>query len=111
MSNYASYLLRGNTDTLLLSLIDEMTSAHGYQLIKEIENRSNGFFRLKEGTIYPALRKLENDGLLEGNWQSTSNGPARRCYAITDKGREVLRERKLSWNNFTSIMNLVFKAG
>lgn len=110
-TDYSSSLLHGNTDMLILGLIDEMKSAHGYQLIKEMDRRSNGFFRLKEGTLYPLLRKLENKGLLEGKWESTSNGPERRCYLITNKGREFLNYRKASWRYFTNAINLVFKTG
>lgn len=109
MPEYSSNLLHGNTDMLILSLIDELKSAHGYQLIKEMEKRSNGFFRLKEGTMYPLLRKLESDGLLAGKWQVTSSGPEKRCYMITQKGRDVLSRRKKLWENFTSAINLVFQ--
>jgi DNA-binding PadR family transcriptional regulator len=93
---------------LLLGLIDELRSAHGYQLIKEVEKRSGGFFHLKEGTIYPTLRRMESDGLLIGQWQTTSNGPKKCCYMITAKGREVLSSQKVSWQNFTKAINLVF---
>jgi DNA-binding PadR family transcriptional regulator len=105
----SSDLLRGNIDMLLLSLIYEFGSAHGYQLIKEVNKRSHGFFHLKEGTIYPALHHMENDGLLQGSWQATSNGPQRRCYVITKKGCEVFSHRKADWLNFTKAMNLVFE--
>ncbi len=110
MTDYSSNLLRGNTDMLILSLIDELKSAHGYQLIKEMEKRSNGFFRLKEGTMYPLLRKLVSDGLLEGKWEATSSGPEKRCYMITQKGHEALSHRKALWENFSSAINLVFQA-
>jgi DNA-binding PadR family transcriptional regulator len=66
---YDSDLLRGNTDSLLLFLIDEHGQTYGYQLIKEIERRSRGYFHFREGTVYPALRKLENDGLILGAWK------------------------------------------
>jgi len=109
MNDYSAGLLHGNTDMLILGLIDELESAHGYQLIKEMERRSNGFFRLKEGTMYPLLRKLENEGLLVGKWQATSYGPEKRCYLITSKGKEFLNYRKASWRDFANAINLVFK--
>ncbi len=111
MTKYTSNLLRGNTDMLLLGLIDEFKTTHGYQIIKEVEKRSNGLFKLKEGTIYPVLRKLESEGLLKGEWKATSSGPERRCYSITQKGREVLCHRRASWENFSNAINLVFKTG
>jgi len=107
--SYDSDLLRGNTDSLLLYLIDALESAYGYQLIKEIRNRSHGFFLFKEGTVYPALRKLENEGLVEGEWQVRPGGQERRYYRITEKGREALRNRMVMWHSFTMAMNLVFK--
>ena len=108
-SDYPPDLLRGNTDVLLLSLIDELESTYGYQLIKEMGKRSQGFFRFKEGTIYPALRKLENEGLIQGKWQELPNGQATRYYLITQKGKETLRNRIAIWQNFTTAVNLIFK--
>jgi DNA-binding PadR family transcriptional regulator len=91
-------LLRGNTESLLLFLVDELKQAYGYQLIRETEKRSRGFFKFKEGTVYPTLRKLENDGLLEGEWKQMSTGLERRYYRITDKGK---------WENFAAAVNLI----
>ena len=108
-SDYPPDLLRGNTNVLLLSLIDELGSAYGYQLIKEVEKRSRGFFLLKEGTIYPALRKLENEGLIQGEWQELPNGQGRRYYRMTQKGKETLRKKIAIWQNFTTAVNLIFK--
>ncbi|MBI2831354.1 MAG: helix-turn-helix transcriptional regulator [Chloroflexi bacterium] len=108
-SDYTSELLRGNTENLLLHLIDEQGYAYGYQLIREIEKRSGGFFRFKEGTVYPALRKLEHEGLLQGEWQEPPNGLRRRYYRITPEGKEVLSKRIATWQGFTMAVNLVFK--
>ena len=108
-TDYPPDLLRGSTDILLLSLIDEMGSAYGYQMIKEIEKRSQGYFQCKEGTIYPALRKLENDGLTKGDWLELSSGQRRRYYQITPKGQEALAKKIAIWKDFTTAVNLVFK--
>jgi len=104
---YAPDLLRGNTDALLLFLIEEHPT-YGYKLIKEIERRSNNYFQFKEGTVYPALHRLENDGLIEGEWQELPNKQERRYYRITEKGRQVLREKIAAWQGFTTAVNLVF---
>jgi len=106
---YDSDLLRGNTDSLLLYLINEMGQAYGYRLIKEIEVRSGGYFRFKEGTVYPALRKLENEGLVQGEWKKLPNGQERRYYSMTDKGRDFLQEKLAMWRSFASAMALVMK--
>ena len=107
--DYLPDLLRGNTGALLLFLVDELEYTYGYHLIKEIERRSLGFFQFKEGTVYPALRKLENEGLIQGQWQGMPNGQERRYYRITEKGRESLRNKIAMWENFTTAMDLILK--
>jgi PadR family transcriptional regulator PadR len=106
---YDSDLLRGNTDSLLLFLIDEHGQTYGYQLIKEIERRSRGYFHFREGTVYPALRKLENDGLILGAWKKLPNGQERRYYSITERGREFLARKLAMWQSFASAMALILK--
>jgi len=108
-AGYDSDLLRGNTDSLLLFLINERGQTYGYRLIKEIEERSRGYFRFKEGTVYPALRKLESDGLIIGEWNKLPNGQERRYYSMTDKGREFLRKKLDMWQSFASAMALVME--
>ena len=103
---YRRELLKGSTKTLLLSLlVDE--PMYGYQLVKEMEKRSSGYFRFKEGTLYPALHRLEADGLVEGRWDLSPNGQNRRYYHSTDKGRPKLASMLEEWNLFTRAMNLV----
>jgi DNA-binding PadR family transcriptional regulator len=106
---YDPDLIRGNTDSLLLFLINENGETWGYRLIKEIEERSKGYFRFREGTVYPALRKLENDGLVRGEWKKLPNGQERRYYAMTEKGRALLDEKLEMWRSFASAMALVMK--
>jgi len=106
---YDSDLLRGNTYSMLLFLINEHGQTYGYYLIKEIEKRSGGYFRFREGTVYPALRKLENEGLILGEWKKLPNGQERRYYSMTDKGRELLQQKLAMWNSFASAMALVMK--
>jgi len=109
MPQYNSDLLRGNTDSVLLSLINEYGRTYGYMLIKEIERRSQGYFRFREGTVYPALRKLENEGLIEGEWRKLPNGQERRYYAITDAGRIFLAKKLEMWQSFSSAMAMILK--
>ena len=98
--------LRGNTDTLLLALL-ELESMYGYQIVKEANRRSSGYFALKEGTLYPALHRLERDKLLESRWQETPGGMRRRYYLITAKGRQALADRLKEWQRFSRAMNSV----
>ena len=83
---------------------------YGYQIIKELENRSQGYFKFKEGTLYPALHRLEKNGMIEGKWQVLPNGQQRKYYNITDKGRESLAEKRDNWNEFFNAMNLIIRA-
>jgi len=108
-SDYLPDLLRGNTEPLLLFLVNELGYSYGYQLIKEIGRRSEGFFHFKEGTVYPALRNLENDGLLQGEWQKMPNGQERRYYRMTEKGKEALKKKLAVWERYFTAMNLIFK--
>jgi PadR family transcriptional regulator, regulatory protein PadR len=106
---YDSDLLRGNTDSLLLYLINEQGQTYGYQLIKEITERSRGYFRFREGTVYPALRKLENEGLIAGEWKRLPNGQERRYYSMTKAGRQFLSKKIAMWKSFSSAMALILK--
>ncbi len=99
-------LLRGNTETLLLVLM-EAEPMYGYQLAKEVDQRSSGYFAFKEGTMYPALHRLERDMLVVGSWQDTPNGVRRRYYQITAKGRQALADRLREWQRFSRAMNSV----
>jgi DNA-binding PadR family transcriptional regulator len=104
-------LVRGNTDSILLRLIAESGRIHGYRLIKEISRRSKGYFEFREGTVYPALHKLEQAGLIRGEWAEQSGGLNRRYYTITEKGQAVLSRRLTAWREFTTAMDLVLGAG
>ena len=99
-------LLKGNTETLLLALL-EVEPMYGYQMAKEVEERSSGYFGFKEGTLYPALHRLERDKLVEGNWQDTPSRLRRRYYRITAKGRQALVDRFKEWQRFSHAMNSV----
>ena len=99
-------LMKGNTDSLLLSLIGQQPM-YGYQILKEIERKSQGYFRFKEGTLYPALHRLEKRGLAVGKWQMLPSGRQRRYYHITDKGYQLLVVQRSQWQDFLTAMNLI----
>ena len=101
-------LVKGSTDSLLLYLISQQPM-YGYQIIKELETRSQGYFKFKEGTLYPALHRLERAGLILGKWQVLPGGRQRRYYHITNKGRSILIEKRDQWRDFLAAMNLVLR--
>jgi PadR family transcriptional regulator PadR len=99
-------LLKGSTDSLLLCLLNQQPM-YGYQIIRELEARSQGYFRYKEGTLYPALHRLEKSGLLMAEWQVETGGRPRRYYHLTKKGQAILVEQRTQWLNFFEAMNTI----
>ena len=92
-------LLKGHLDLVLLSCLHD-GPAHGYLLIKRLRERSAGEFDLLEGTLYPALHRLEAGGLVASKW-SASSGRRRRVYRLTQKGHRALGERTADWRTLT----------
>ena len=101
-------LLKGNTEILVLSLL-QRESMYGYQIIKELERSSRGFFHLGEGTLYPALHRLERAGLVQGRWERLPSGQERRYYSLTRKGERRLEEQAGAWARFASAVNLIVR--
>jgi len=101
-------LIANSTDSLLLCILSEQPM-YGYQIIKELRSRSGGYFNFKEGTLYPALHRLESDGLIQGKWEKLPNGQQRKYYYITEKGRIRLLEKKDEWLGFLEAMNRIFQ--
>jgi PadR family transcriptional regulator PadR len=101
-------LIKGSIDSLLLCVIVQQPM-YGYQIIKELERRSQGYFKFKEGTLYPALHRLEKAGLARGEWQMLPNGRQRRYYHITEKGLNSLAAKRGQWLDFITAMNLIIQ--
>ncbi len=101
-------LITSNTDSLLLGLLVEKPM-YGYQIIKELADRSRGYFNFKEGTLYPALHRLETMGLVESRWQLLPGGQQRKYYYLTEKGHVTLMEKRGQWRDFLSAMNLIIQ--
>jgi len=100
--------MKGTAYSLLLFLLGQRPM-YGYQIIKELEERSAGYFKFKEGTLYPALHRLEKAGLVVGKWQLLPSGRQRKYYYITDKGLRVLAEKRSQWRDFLEAMRAVFE--
>jgi len=99
-------LIKGSTDHLLLVLIGQQP-LYGYKIIKELDNRSQGYFKFKEGTLYPALHRMEKAGLIMGKWELSPTGRQRRYYHITTKGEKLLALERNQWQDFLAAMRLV----
>ncbi|MFY9653217.1 MAG: helix-turn-helix transcriptional regulator [Trebonia sp.] len=90
--------LKGHLDLLLLSVL-AAGPAHGYAIITALRARSEGMFDLPEGTVYPALHRLEDAGLLASSW-SDADGRKRRVYALTSDGEAALAAQRTEWKRF-----------
>ena len=83
----------------MLFIIGELLPIHGYEIARELERRSEGYFNLTASTLYSALRRLERRGLVSSTWEQISK-QKRRCYELTEKGRQILAEELAQWQKF-----------
>jgi DNA-binding PadR family transcriptional regulator len=97
--------LNGQLDALILATVAD-DPAHGYAILQRLKLRSSGAFDLAEGTIYPALHRLERDGLLSSAW-SAASGRRRRVYSVTRGGRAALQARRREWRQFARAVEAV----
>ena len=97
--------IRGHLDTLVLGVLRDQP-AHGYDVVAELRDRSGGEFDLPEGTVYPALHRLERQGLLASQWD-TGSGRRRRVYHVTADGHRALSRETAEWRRFSTGMNAI----
>jgi len=93
-------MLKGHLDLIVLAAL-AAGPAHGYAVIEAIKRKSGQAFDLPEGTIYPALHRLEQAGLLSSRWTTAESGRKRRVYALTRTGHRALAERRAVWEQFS----------
>lgn len=99
-------LASGSTTMLVLKLIEE-EDMYGYQMIEELEKKSNNVFTLKAGTLYPILHGLEQQGIIMAYDRASEEGRQRRYYRITEKGRKLLREKSEEWETYARAVKQV----
>jgi PadR family transcriptional regulator PadR len=100
--------LRGHLDLLLLEVLARTGEAHGYALISALKEGSEGWFDLPEGTVYPALHRLERSGLVSSSW-SADAPRRRRVYRLTDAGEAALAAERREWRSFARAVELIQK--
>ena len=103
-------LVGGSTVLMLLALLQEK-DMYGYEIIKELKERSNSTFEFKEGTLYPVLHRMENAYLVKSYRKEADNGKTRKYYTITAAGSERLEKEKSQWEVFTGSVNRVIGGG
>jgi PadR family transcriptional regulator PadR len=103
-------LKKGSAELLILSIL-EGRPRHGYEISKQIEERSTGVLRFHVATFYPLLYRMEKRGLLKGQWVEKPNQRRRRYYRLTSAGRQLLKQQRSIWKEFAAAMNQLTEAG
>lgn len=102
---FAQQLKKGVLEMLVLKLICR-EATYGYELLSRLKNGSGGMFTLKEGTLYPILYRLEDEGMIAASWTAGEGKVApKKIYTATEKGREENLRRQIYWKDFTGIVN------
>jgi PadR family transcriptional regulator PadR len=101
-------LLHGVLDMCLISIIDEEPS-YGYEMVRKLRKR--GLDLTSEGSIYPLLSRLQKQGMIEGYLVQSSEGPARKYYRMSDRGREALGQWQDDWGGFRNSVDAVLSGG
>ena len=98
-------VLQGTLDLMVLQTLDSMGPLHGYAIAARFEQVSGGAIQLNMGTLYPALMRLEQRGLLRGKWGVTDTNRKARYYELTAAGRRQLAKEKESWDQMAGIIH------
>lgn len=112
MSEITGDKLRGHLETMILSSLDE-GEAHGLEILRRLDEAGCGLLRLKEGSLYPALYRLEAAGFVKASWEAESHGrrgARRRIYRITPKGRRELVKGREEWVSFVRVVGGILGA-
>lgn len=104
-------LLQGTLDLLVLQTLATLGPLHGFGLARRIEQVSGDAVLLNQGTIYPALVRLEEQGWIDSEWGTSENNRRARFYAITAAGRKQLKEEVANWQRISTLVNTVIAAG
>jgi len=105
-------MLRGHLDTMILATL-EREAAHGLEILKRLERSGCGLLKLKEGSLYPALYRLEEAGKIRAAWETEPHGrrgARRRIYQLTAKGKRQLNQGRQTWTSFVSIVGAIVGA-
>jgi PadR family transcriptional regulator PadR len=103
-------VLQGTLDLMVLQTVATLGPLHGYAIAARLEQVSRSALRLNMGTLYPGLMRLEQRGLIKGEWSVTDTNRKARFYAITAAGRRQLAKEKADWERMASIMQSVLQA-
>jgi len=103
-------VLQGTLDLLVLKTLDTMGAMHGFGIALRIQQVSGDVLQLNQGTLYPALLRLEQRGWIKSKWGVSGNKRKARYYSLTRAGRKQLRDEAAEWNQMAAVINRVLKA-
>jgi PadR family transcriptional regulator PadR len=104
-----SDLVQGTLDLLILKTI-ALEPKHGWAIAKRIQQLSNEVLQVQQGSLYPALHRLEQQGWIEANWAESDTGRQAKFYSLTPDGRRQLDQEQQSWTRLSSAINLVIES-
>jgi len=103
-----SEVLKGTLDMLILKIV-ALGPIHGYAISQRIQQISKEFFQVQQGSLYPALHRLENRGWLDAEWREASSGREAKFYKLTKKGRKQLEAEVLNWARLSDAVALILR--
>ena len=101
-------LLKGTLDMLILKIV-ALGPIHGYAIAQRMQQISRDFFQLQQGSLYPALHRLEDRGLLHAEWHESETGREAKFYALTRKGRKTLEAEQQNWEKLADAVALILR--
>ena len=101
---------QGTLDMLILRIL-ALDSAHGYGIAQRLQQISRDTVRVNQGSLYPALHRLEEKGWLKAEWRQSETGREAKFYSLTQAGRKQLAVEKQSWNRLADAVRLIFNEG
>jgi PadR family transcriptional regulator, regulatory protein PadR len=108
MTEEKSELLKGTLDMLILKIV-ALGPIHGYSISQRIQQISKDFFQVPQGSLYPALHRLEDRGWLQAEWKDTETGREAKFYALTKKGRKQLEAEMHNWQKLSDAVALILR--
>lgn len=110
MGDAKSDVLQGTLDLMVLKTLDAMGALHSYAIARRLQQVSDEALQLNQGTLYPALIRLEQQGLIRSEWRVTENGRRAKYYELTRSGRKELTAKVEGWERMVSLMARVLRA-
>lgn len=109
MNDAKSELLRGTLDMLILKMV-ALGPSHGYAIAQRLQQISKDFFQVHQGSLYPALHRLEDRGWLQAEWKESETGREAKFYSLTRKGRRQMEAEVVNWERLCDAVTLVLRS-